>query len=114
MGSDGLSGVGISPPKPSSLLPSSANNPLPPRFARKQATQAIHSPFKWMAASPRTRADKVQYANLRHTVSRRDNFVLVIVLLLVIDRSDQEHDYEQEHEDSGLRLPRCDLLGLGG
>ncbi|MBI4624866.1 MAG: hypothetical protein HY736_16825 [Verrucomicrobia bacterium] len=28
------------------------------------------------------------------------SFVLVIVLLLVLDRRDYEHDYEQEHEGS--------------
>ena len=40
-------------------------------------------------------------------------FVLVIVLLLVLDRCDYEHDYEQEHEgffdvpaSRGLRPPR--------
>lgn len=31
-------------------------------------------------------------------VSCCDNFVLVIVLLLLIERSDHEQDYEQEHE----------------
>jgi hypothetical protein len=40
-----------------------------------------------------------------------DDFVIVIVLLLVIDRSEHEHDYHQEHEGSLWlrRQPRCEL-----
>ncbi|MBI4626792.1 MAG: hypothetical protein HY736_26675 [Verrucomicrobia bacterium] len=37
----------------------------------------------------------------------RGSLVLVIVLLLVLDRRDYEHDYEQEHEGSfGLPASR--------
>lgn len=37
--------------------------------------------------------------SLRPFVSRCDDFVLLIVLLLVIGRSDHDQDYEQEQED---------------
>jgi len=34
----------------------------------------------------------------RDIVSRSDDFVLMIVLLLVIDGSEYEHDYDYDHE----------------
>ena len=86
-------------PSPTSTCePQAARASSLPHLGRHRCFTAIREPRLLPQHRSRPRGMAVSVLILLPFVSRRQDFV--IVLLLVIDRFDHEQDYEQEHERS--------------